>query len=316
METHWTRSPAGLAGAVAVGGSIGLGARLIKHLLETKAAGRPSRIPEASAVPVEITPEEALELERQGTDVQLKTSADTDWNAGSKSGVGGVIRGAAGTAAALGAYKLIDNWLEAKRRRELQSDIQHTRARIEQVLTDQPAAEDIPLHASMKAAEDHFMKTAGPGFNLIDSAIPTWMSVPAGAAALIAALTSFRQVRDDNRYRQRIGDLRRAVTNEQLAGQGAPRLQLTPVVDAAKMKALLRAQADHDGNSKTTGYVDRPADAGSPAIGGSPVSETRPTVDYGARLEKLRKRREMDDTTQGAPAAGSPVSQTTTSQAF
>lgn len=290
MSTHWTRSPAGLAAALAVGGGVGLGARLLKHLMEVRKPVRPAKPPEQAVVPVEVTPEEALELERRGTDVQLKTAAG--WFEGPQSAVGGAVRGMAATGMALGAYKLVDHLIESKRRRELQEDIQRIRGRIENVLTDNPAAEDVPLHATMKAAEEQFMKTAVLG--VLDATIPPWLSVPAGAAALIAALTSFRQVRDENRYGQRIGDLRRALINEQLAGQGAPRLQLAPVVDAAKMKEALRAEADKDGNSKVTGYIPRPAD------GGSPSSEAVSKVDYSDRLERLRKRRNPDGTSTNA----------------
>ncbi len=232
---HWSRDPSYLMYAPLAGLGVGMGARLIKHLMQQrKDTVRPLRSAETE-LPVEVTPEEALTLERQGQDV--KTAAWSDFGGDVTSAMGGAARGALGTAGAIGGYALIDALIDRARKKQLRGDIEHLRSRLTNVLQDQPAEEDIPLHARMKAAEDHFFnKTSGIVTNVLDSQLSPWLAAAAGSAGLLSAMGAFRQVRDENPNSQRISDLRALLRQE----AGPSKLTLAPVVSKVKLLELLR----------------------------------------------------------------------------
>ncbi len=100
-------------GAGAIGAGLGLGARGLRHLLDLKnkrdirppvdiTPVQPNRI----KMPVEVSEDEAKELELQGVPVTHKAAATLMDN---------VVMGGVGTAAAVGGWKLLDGYFDRQR---------------------------------------------------------------------------------------------------------------------------------------------------------------------------------------------------------
>lgn len=262
----WSRDPSWLMYSGLIGGGLGMGARLVKHLIDQrKPTVKPLHAPGAQ-LPIEVTPEEALALESRGEDV--KTAFE--WTGGpTSSAVGGAIRGALGTGAALGGYSLIDSLIDRARKKQMRQDIEHLRGRLSDVLTDSPAPQDVPLHAQMKAAEDvYFAKDASVVANTVDSLLPPSLAALAGGASVLAGIGAFRHVRDENPNTQRMSDLRSLVHPP----EGPSKLSLSPVVNKVKLLALLKSR-------------QQPAEV---------AAIEPPKVDWTSRLEQMHKRQDPD----------------------
>lgn len=265
---HWSKAPSGLAAAALLGGSIGVGARLIKQLLDERKR-KVQKLPSTETrLPVEISPEEALELERKGVDVKLAEVSSFS---------GGVVRGALGVGAGVGMYKLVDHLLHRARQKELRSDIDRLQQRIQATLEDRPEEEDQGLHRAMKIAEEqYFSKKAGPIFNFLDSQIPSPLGALAGGAGLLALLSSFKRVGGENVHAQRVSELRRMLATT----PGPSRLALEPVTSRDKLLAIITKHKGAPKSKPKTVDVEAEVvrDSDEPQKSGSPAQQASTSV--------------------------------------
>lgn len=200
-------TPYDVTKAVAIGGGLGVSARLLRHILDSyhDRADSSSKPPSAQVqpvahIPVNVSAEEAAQLEAGGVPVRKKEAAE----AGS-SFMSGVGLGAAGTAAAgLGWYGM-DKLMDHLRRGSVQERLERQRQRVQALLEDKPEPEDLQTHAVIKQAFD--MMT-----------IPGWMAdhLPApvaplmGGALVLGGLHAYNQARRDNRYEDKLKAIRKS----------------------------------------------------------------------------------------------------------
>lgn len=195
---NWSRNPA-VYGATALGAlALGSGGRLTKNLWDILTSDEqkrgpvklPKRTKQVAQIPVEVSLEEAEELERQGVPVRVrKEAADGDqvnvYKDPDISYLGAGALGALGTTAAIGGWKLTDWVIDKMRQRSAKQELQRTRDRLSRLLDDDPDEQDSAIYGSMKAAEDAYFeghqKVADVGLGTVLAALAT---VAGGGLAL------------------------------------------------------------------------------------------------------------------------------------
>lgn len=181
-----------ILGVVLAAGAAGAGTRLLRNAYDlgtgrdvNPPAPLPQVTPATSVVPTKVTPEEAAELERQGVHVKHRPGAPSPKpipaiappmseeqlpayaHGGTKLAgtfLDNLALSVAGTGAAYGGWKLLDNHFDDQRRAQAQKKLDAVRGRITNLLNNTPAQIDAPLHAQMKAAEDLYFKGAEANF--------------------------------------------------------------------------------------------------------------------------------------------------------
>lgn len=238
MQYTWLQ-PSDVVGAAGLGVAGGLGARGIRHLVDlyrgkeddTDFGATPTP---AIKVPVEVTPEEAAQLQQHGVQLKKKLAGF----------VNNVAMGVAGTAGALGGWQALDSFLENRRRNRVKGELESTRQRVQKLLEDNPAQPDLALHATMKAAEDLWFEKEAldlSGYTLsnmigsaaskalqgADTALGTpYLGVPMGIFGTLAALSAYRESRK-NKYDQAAGAVRGFYQRQK---EQVPQAELEPVV--------------------------------------------------------------------------------------
>lgn len=178
-----------ILGVVLAAGAAGAGTRLLRNAYDLTTgrdvnppAPLPQVTPAVASVPTKVTPEEAAELERQGVHVKHRPApaspkpvgaipapmgdeplpAYAPHGAAKTAGtfLDNLALSVAGTGAAYGGWKLLDNHFDEQRRAAAQKKLDAVRGRITNLLNNTPAPIDVPLHAQMKAAEDLYFKGA------------------------------------------------------------------------------------------------------------------------------------------------------------
>jgi hypothetical protein len=160
-KTFWEAAPFVGGSALLLGG----GARVAKGLLDLARRPDPESSPEniepteepIVEVPVPVSHAEAEELRRKGLNVKRAFSL-TDLKGGPVQAFG---LGVLGTGAIMGGWTLTDKLVDSYRKTRAEATRDAIKNRIKRPMTDDPAEEDVGLHANMKAAESfHFEKKA------------------------------------------------------------------------------------------------------------------------------------------------------------
>ncbi len=232
---NWV-TPSDVIGAGAVGMAGGLGARGVRHLIDLYRGKEDDTdfgtTPEAAVkVPVEVSPEEAQQLTAQGIHIRKKLAGF----------VGDVATGVGGAAGAYGGWKLLDTYLENRRRNRVKGELETTRNRVQHLLENNPLESDIPLHATMKAAEDLWFEKSGAdwtipnfagaigrtGLHAADSILgETGLGIPLGIFGSLAAMSAYNESRK-NKYDQQSGAIRGYYEHQK---EQVPQAELEPVV--------------------------------------------------------------------------------------
>ncbi len=213
--------PSNLLAAGAIGAGIGVGGRTLKNLwdiwhnrdIESPVAGKmPKQVSNHAQIPVEVTPEEAKELEAQGVHVKaaessefkiehrlrfgkepgfsfsrsapsekikktwLKEFTSSPKMAGDLGFLDKFMLGAAGTGAAALGWKALDPTFDKQRMDLAQTKLDRTRERVRALLAGNAMPQDTHLGNAMKVAEDAMIKEAsivGAGISGIDTALGT-----------------------------------------------------------------------------------------------------------------------------------------------
>ncbi len=223
--------PSTVVGGAAIGGLLGLGARGLRHVFditrnrdESGGVDIPAQTPAAVKMPVEVSPEEAAELEAKGVHVKHKLAGF----------VNQLATGVAGTLAGYGGWRLADKHFDELRKRKAQQALDATRNRVQALLSNQPMAGDEALHATMKAAEDTLLKEAGfadmlsrLGVGAADSGIGALgIGIPVGIGGTLLGLSAFNEAKK-NKYEQKEKALKGYFERQQTQ---PPQAELEPVL--------------------------------------------------------------------------------------
>ncbi len=207
------------------GFGLGLGARGIRHLLDLrKKRDLPPEVPaipsNKSPVPVEVSPEEAQQLEQSGVTVKhAETFLDN------------AAKGALLVPTAYAGWKLLDNHLANQRKAIAQKRLDAARGRLQGLMSDDPMAADQPLHTTMKAAEAHyFAKQAegpvGEGLSgIVNSA--SWLGWPLGVSSALLGLSAYNRTTNENKAHKTLGQLRGYQENQEARPSEA---EIVPIV--------------------------------------------------------------------------------------
>jgi hypothetical protein len=186
-----------VAAPLAVGGGLGVGARLLRHAfdLKTKRGLRAPKLPTSleSAqieVPVDVSPEEAAELKAQGIKVgaaldrgpvaapaikvkapvlpkAVPTNSTTmpgSTNVVMKTAVSGlagnVMQGVLGAGAAAGGWALLDSHLDSERVAKAKASLMRSRERVKRLIAGEPDPSELGAAQALKTAEELFFKQA------------------------------------------------------------------------------------------------------------------------------------------------------------
>jgi len=203
------------------GAAAGIGTRLLKNLFDVARRGSQTEVetlnlsePAVTSVPMEVTEEEAEDLRRKGIKVKKileKTPSvkTAELGAGAKIGLG-----ATGAAAALAGWKFTDWLVDKARKSVVESDLDKLRKRVKRVIDDSPDDEDIPIHAYMKAAEDHYMKTAvsvdfgNAADKGIGALVPDPLLYGLGAIGVLGLVAAYNQVSEESKYKAKVKALK------------------------------------------------------------------------------------------------------------
>lgn len=203
-------------GVGALGLGAGLAARTVKRLLELqkgKDFRPPVDLPKVNRpivkMPVQVTADEAVELERQGQKVRRLKAAIMNKAAAMSSVSDYLVGGGLLAGGAYGGWKLLDNHFDAQRRELAKKKLDAARSRVAGLLNNRPGAIDIPLHAQMKAAEDHFFDKRANWFSdaagtvLNEGLKPIApLALPVGLFGALLAAKAFNKSDRANKYRQ------------------------------------------------------------------------------------------------------------------
>jgi hypothetical protein len=183
-------------GAALIGGGVGAGARGIKQLYDIyrKKDLPPTlpAIPNASAkLPVEVSPDEAAELERGG--VQVK-HADSGL-------AGGFLQGLTVMPAAYLGWQGMDSLFGQQRKALAQKRLQRAQDRLSGLMADNPLPQDAPIHGAMKVAEAEHLKQAATGLGW-------YLGAPLGLSAGLLGVSAYNEARQNDRYRKGVSAIR------------------------------------------------------------------------------------------------------------
>lgn len=252
----WTGTWKYLPHAALGGLAVGAGGRLGKNLLDIirgdpAQASKPMKRLTApvSKIPIEVTPEEAEELEEQGIKVKKvllgKTAQDvkaSPWKA--------VGYGALGTAATLGGWGLADWIVDNLRKSTAEQERDRVRSRIQKILEGRPDKSDVTVYRKMKTASaSHMVKVA-----LIRELL-TAGGLGVGSAAVLQGLAGYRKAKQSSRYRGRLGQLSNMLKRRKAA---PPLAAMSPVV-------FVRDGEDEEDEEQGVEPVQVVEQSGSPA---------------------------------------------------
>ncbi len=234
--------PADYIGTGLAGIGLGLGARGIRHLLDLrKKRDLPPEVPAVPSnrtpLPVEVSPEEATQLEQSG--VTVKHAATFLDN---------MARGALLVPAAYAGWSMLDSHLAAKRKALAQKGIDSARARLQGLMSDQPLPEDQGLHSAMKVAEAHYFGEekrawdvgdipAAAAQGVANSSAVNWLGWPLGISGALLGLSAYNRVQGDNKYRKSVGALNDYVQHQPARPAEA---EIQPVVHDKKKEEPLQ----------------------------------------------------------------------------
>jgi hypothetical protein len=224
MNSFWEAAP--WVGAAGLGA--GLGARALKHTLDMtrhgNIEGTPVDVedtpPAITSLPITVTPEEAAELRRKGIHVKKKQKkvafdipgTDSKYNVGFWESI---PAGMLGTGALIGGWKLGDMGLNAIRGHFANAKKKKVEDRIKQLLKDQPESEDVPLHATMKAAEDAYFAKKAMDYNRnFGGDYANALGLLLGAGGTLSALSAYNTVSSQNKYKEKAKALRAYLRNK------------------------------------------------------------------------------------------------------
>ncbi len=222
----------------AIGGfGLGLGARGIRHLLDLrKKRDLPPEVPaipsSTTPIPIEVSPEEAQQLEQTG--VKVKQAAAFMDN---------VVRGAMFVPAAYAGWSMLDTHLANKRKALAQQKIDVARARLQGLMSSQPLPEDQTLHQGMKTAEAYYFgdKTAGLGDWLAGGAsdtvsgmansMPSLVPYALGGSMSLLGLSAYNRTQNENKHHKAVSALKNYLERQPAIPSEA---ELEPVVHVRK----------------------------------------------------------------------------------
>ncbi len=222
--------PAPMLAAAAIGGGLGVGGRTLKNLwdmwqdrdVESAVEHKlPKPLANRAEVPVEVTPEEAEELKRQG--VHVKSAVDLGF-------FDKFMLGAAGTGAAALGWHAADNYFDESRLDSAKRRLQMARDRVQKLLGGAHDSGD-QLGAAMKTAEDAMVKEAWVG-DLLNSGLNTItghgaLGYPAGIGAALVAAAAFNEARKRNKALNNSNAIAQFARSQPTA---EPMAELVPVV--------------------------------------------------------------------------------------
>ncbi len=218
----------GLAGL-----GMGLGARGLRHLLDLrKKRDLPPEVPaipgHRTPVPVEVSPEEAAQLEQSGVTVKhAETFLDN------------VAKGALLVPTAYAGWKLLDSHLANSRKAIAQKRLDAARGRLQGLMDDEPMAVDQPLHATMKAAEAHyFAKQAGPVSDGLSGVVnsQSWLGWPLGISSALLGLSAYNRAQTENKAHKTLSQLKGFQQNRDTVPAEA---EIEPVVHDRKNEQVI-----------------------------------------------------------------------------
>jgi hypothetical protein len=194
-KSFWEAAPFVGGGALLLGGGARVGKGLLDLLRRPDPEGAPEKIEKQEnpvvEIPVPVTAEEAAELRRKGVRVKKAGFLDRfDVDAGDAFLLGGL-----GTAAAMGGWALTDKLVDTYRKNRALQKREKVRRRIQSMLDDKPAPEDVPLYTHMKAAEAlYFMEKRGALSDLfsVQRSVINPIAALLGGAALLSGVRAYR----------------------------------------------------------------------------------------------------------------------------
>lgn len=218
-KTAFDFSPSTAVAAAGIGGGLGLSARLLRHLVDTvndraDSSGK-AAIPQTqpvAKVPVEVSDEEAAQLERQGVRVRKVGSFLAD------AGLGAL---GAGTAAL--AWKGSNKLLSALRQSSARERLERERKRVQMLLEGNPQPEDANAAEAMKVAYELHKRAF---LTDILDAFPQGTGTVLGVGGVLAGMAAYNRAGHDNRYDDQLKEIRRSIHEGEAS---APQLVLEPV---------------------------------------------------------------------------------------
>ena len=250
----WTSTWSYVPHAVLGGLAVGAGGRLAKNLYDLASSDptqprtvfRPGRAA-VSNVPIEVTPEEAEELERRGIKVRkvlAKRASDASpWKA--------MGYGALGTAATLGGWKLTDMVIDSLRRRQAKKEVNRVKDRIRRLMEGNPLEEDVTVYRKMKTASaQRCVKTALFGMGSLRDLL-TVGGLGVGSAAVLQLLAGARNAQAGSAAGGTISQLKKTLKRRKAHPASA---SMTPVV--------IEREKDED---EDTEFVQVVPQSGSPS---------------------------------------------------
>lgn len=263
MDMSWT-GDLGYIPHVGLGAlAVGAGGRLARNLWDLSQGGdKRLRAPKiqrsTAAIPVEVTPEEAEELRRQGVEVKRVLRKRAEYDASPVQALG---YGALGAGGLIGGWSLADHFLDSMRKRQAEKRRDRVRRRIEDLLSDSPSAEDQQVYGQMKRAEQQLLdgelpleKTAG---------VKDWLALGGlalGAGGLTSLISGYRKGRGSSKAQARTQALRRLLAGRPIA---TPTATTVPVLVEAQ-----RAREEEEEEKKP--------EYRAPAVPVAPVVEVVP----------------------------------------
>jgi hypothetical protein len=190
-KTFWEAAPFIGGGALLLGG----GARITKGLFDLARRADPESSTEniepteepIVEVPVPVSSEEAAELRRKGVQVK-RADVLQRFDMGP---VGAFGLGALGTAGVMGGWSIADKIIDNYRKKRAESKRDAIKNRIQKLMNDEPAPEDLELHANMKAAECMFFdKKAGLS---LEHHVVNPLAALLGGGMLLAGVRAYNQ---------------------------------------------------------------------------------------------------------------------------
>ena len=239
-----------------LGLAAGAGARLGKHLIQSlqgRDTGSPVQLKKlvtpTTKLPVEVSPEEAEELRRQG--VNVKTALHRKLAEGF---IQNTLGGAAGVGAAYGGWTAISNLLDKSKRDAAKQRVDTQRHRVEKLLDTQAEPLDQPVQNAIKVAEDQWIKVSfqNPITSIADSGVSAAadsvgsLLAPAGwvvgGAGVLKGIQAYRAAAEKNKQNEVIKALKNVHENQP---EQPSQVEMVPVLRQRQVKralAILRAR--------------------------------------------------------------------------
>jgi hypothetical protein len=221
----------------ALGLGVGGLSRGMKHIIDALRRQDPEAAPveikrthpPITDTEVEVTPEEAEELARRGVHVK-KVKLGQEVSLSDVSLPASLALGALGTGAVIGGWKLSDFLINKLRQRAAQSEREKMYNRVHKMLEGDPESIDVPLHASMKAAEDiHFDKKALAIQDFPNTA--KLILAALGGVGVVAGMSAYQKATAQSKYQTKIKALKDYLKKQQTQ---TPIASIEPVLGIPK----------------------------------------------------------------------------------